>query len=210
MRRRLLTILIFLLAGAVVNVAVAWGCAAWSQVHQASVSEPQRIMIETAFREHFGLDENTRQIHLLHSQGFGLTIWSADRSRPYGPWSTARKPHPDYEHLLLCEAGWPLRGLNKSFGWSRSSRPSSIRKGLTRALPLRPIALPLHPIWPGFAINTVLYATILWLLIRGPFVLRRFVHMRRGLCPKCAYPMGESPVCTECGHELPGQARAAT
>ncbi len=29
MRRRLLTIAIFLLAGAVVNVAVAWGRAAW-------------------------------------------------------------------------------------------------------------------------------------------------------------------------------------
>ena len=31
MKRRLLAILIFLLAGAVVNVAVAWGCAAWSR-----------------------------------------------------------------------------------------------------------------------------------------------------------------------------------
>ncbi|MHC4092208.1 MAG: hypothetical protein ACYSVY_18375, partial [Planctomycetota bacterium] len=30
MKRRLLIIAIFLLAGAVVNVAVAWGCAAWA------------------------------------------------------------------------------------------------------------------------------------------------------------------------------------
>ena len=30
MKRRVLTIAIFLLAGAVVNVAVAWGCAWWA------------------------------------------------------------------------------------------------------------------------------------------------------------------------------------
>jgi len=25
----------------------------------------------------------------------------------------------------------------------------------------------------------------------------------KGLCPKCAYPIGSSPVCTECGAKLP-------
>ena len=64
-------------------------------------------------------------------------------------------------------------------------------------------AMPLVPIWPAFAVNTLFYATILWLLIPGPFTLRRFLRVRRGLCPKCAYPMGESPVCTECGRLLP-------
>ena len=32
MKRRLITIAIFVLAGAVVNVTVAWGCAAWVNV----------------------------------------------------------------------------------------------------------------------------------------------------------------------------------
>ena len=63
--------------------------------------------------------------------------------------------------------------------------------------------LPLCPIWPGFLLNTLLYAAILWLLIPGPFALRRFLRVRRGRCPKCAYPMGESAVCTECGRPLP-------
>ncbi len=39
--------------------------------------------------------------------------------------------------------------------------------------------------------------------------LRRFLRVRRGLCPKCAYPMGESSVCTECGCELAKRARTA-
>ena len=63
--------------------------------------------------------------------------------------------------------------------------------------------LPRGFIWPGFALNTVFYAATLWLLICGPFALRRFLRVRRGLCPKCAYPRGESAVCTECGKPLP-------
>ena len=38
-------------------------------------------------------------------------------------------------------------------------------------------ALPLRPIWPGFAVNTLFYAALLWLLIPGPFVLRRFIRV---------------------------------
>ena len=66
--------------------------------------------------------------------------------------------------------------------------------------------IPLRPIWPGFAINTFFYATLLWLLIPGPFAFRRFLRVRRGLCPKCAYPIGESSVCTECACALPKRA----
>ncbi len=61
------------------------------------------------------------------------------------------------------------------------------------------MALPLQPIWPGFAINTLFYAAVLWLLIPGPFALRRFIRVKRGLCPACAYRIGESAVCSECG-----------
>ena len=68
-------------------------------------------------------------------------------------------------------------------------------------------ALPLRLLWPGFALNTAFYAANLWLLVRGPFALRRFLRVRRGLCPKCAYPMGESAVCTECGRPLPSRIR---
>ncbi len=60
----------------------------------------------------------------------------------------------------------------------------------------------------GFTINTLFYAAIFWLLIPGPFALRRFQRVRRGLCPKCAYPMGESSVCTECGGALAKRAVA--
>jgi len=59
--------------------------------------------------------------------------------------------------------------------------------------------LPYRPYWPGFAINTLFYAGVLWMLFAGPFALRRMIRRRRGRCPACAYPVGQSPVCTECG-----------
>ncbi len=42
-------------------------------------------------------------------------------------------------------------------------------------------ALPPRLIWPGFAFNTIFYAAILWLLVCGPFALRRYIRRKRGL-----------------------------
>ena len=73
-------------------------------------------------------------------------------------------------------------------------------------LPKRFFAYPLRPIVPGFLLNTLFYAAVLWLLIPGPFTLRRFIRVKRGLCPKCAYPVGESDACSECGKRLSNRA----
>ena len=63
--------------------------------------------------------------------------------------------------------------------------------------------LPLHPIWPGFAINTIFYAVILWLLTLGPFTARRMIRRKRGRCIKCGYDLrgnfGGGGGCPECG-----------
>ena len=40
-------------------------------------------------------------------------------------------------------------------------------------------ALAVRPIWPGFAINTIFFAATLWLLVCGPFALRRHIRRKR-------------------------------
>ena len=45
MKRRLLIILIFLLAGAVVNVAVAWGCAGWLDTDGGELTEGRGLPV---------------------------------------------------------------------------------------------------------------------------------------------------------------------
>ena len=69
---------------------------------------------------------------------------------------------------------------------------------------LEPLVLPLYPIWTGFALNTIFYASLLWLIIPGPFVLRRFIRKRRGLCLKCGYDLRgvDHQACPECGEEI--------
>ena len=157
MKRRLLTIAIFLLAGAVVNVAVAWECALLSPASVRNTDAPP-------FR-------------LFFHRSYSMMLEPPD-------------PTP-----IVHEWGLPLVAMASKYEW-RSSRKDPV--------------LPWHPIWPGFAINTIFYAAILWLFIGGLFALRRFLRLRRGLrrglCPKCAYPMGESSVCTECGCALPKSA----
>ena len=107
--------------------------------------------------------------------------------------------------IYRVETGLPVRTMRCEV------HPGDDERGVLRLgfLPsrLNKRRVPTQPIWPGFAVNTIFYSTLLWLLIPGPFVLRRFLRLRRGLCPKCAYPMGESSVCTECGCGLPKRAR---
>ncbi len=95
--------------------------------------------------------------------------------------------------------GWPALAL-----WYESSIWSSAASGAwtwpegfsvvgpSRHLPCRIVAL-------GFAVNTLFYAAILSLLGYSVLALRRFIRVKRGLCPACAYPRGESDVCSECG-----------
>ena len=70
--------------------------------------------------------------------------------------------------------------------------------------------LPTMPFWSGFLVNTLFYAALLWLLICGPFALRRLIRVKHRLCPACAYPRGESDVCSECGKALPNPVKVPT
>ena len=66
---------------------------------------------------------------------------------------------------------------------------------------LRAWLLPLYPIWTGFAINTIFYAALLWLLTLCPFTVRRLIRIKRGHCIKCGYDLRgtDHEKCPECG-----------
>jgi hypothetical protein len=111
---------------------------------------------------------------------------------------------PMLSMALLHTANVPPSGMSTKHGWiTRWMRPRTELNG-TRI----PRALPLRPIWPGFAVNTVVYAEVLWLLFATPFTLRKWRRIKRGLCAKCGYDLRgggsggatESAVCPEYGH----------
>ena len=184
MKRLLLIIAICLPLGAGVNVAVAWGCGKWSYKTAGAVG---RLSSHADWPRAVPPDWPQPTFRATGS-GLGVTYVYLSEEGMYAQW--------------IWQWGWPLRGLESE----AHSRAWSSRASVT-IRPPRPIS-PAHgflricPVWPGFAINTILYAAMVWPLIRGPFALCRFLRLRRGLCPKCAYPMGESSVCTECGIAL--------
>jgi hypothetical protein len=118
----------------------------------------------------------------------------------------------------LASVGVPIRSfegshilpfyLMESGGQFVDSRPVPFRSvwedenGLLQLQPQTLGYLPFRPLWIGFGTNTVIYSMVLGLLIAGPIYLRRLLRRKRGLCAACAYPAGDSPVCTECGASL--------
>jgi len=68
--------------------------------------------------------------------------------------------------------------------------------------------VPLRPIWPGFAINTVFYAALLWFLFFGSLTARRIIRRKQGRCIKCGYDLRGTThmICSECGYEVRAEA----
>ena len=236
MKRRLLTIAVFLLLGAVVNVAVAWGSALC-----VNVSEGARdIVDEWDFSKEYGgfiasrwrraSAERVSVVYYSFRDGSpGVNKYEVEDLIPkWGlrclldvPAASQYAPLNDDDFRTIDARGWPFLGLwggvqepnpNTTFGPRAPSRTyyalvwNDGQPLTNRMAAERHVVLPLRPIWPGFASNTIFYAALLWLLIGALFVLRRFLRLKRGLCPKCAYPVGESPICSECGCGLAKRA----
>ena len=202
MKRRLLIIGICLLLGAVVNVAVAWGLAWWPRSAVIIYSQDQKVLPSSR-------DVEWWNIHVFPL--FDVDIEDRWDCRDLGVEMRVFYA-TDSNQRTVCVihvlSGWPARSMSGET-WDAVMLGGQLPKWSNRrAMFAGRGFIPFRPIWPGFALNTIFYAAILWLLIPGPFALRRFLRVRRGLCPKCAYPMGDSSVCTECGRDLPKRAVA--
>lgn len=123
---------------------------------------------------------------------------------------------------LLIDAGWPCRAVTGWFlGYPMHTPPYHVADRLIvltgkaghhpGADPTHPALLPYRPLWPGFAINTLIYASLLALLVFVWTWTRRALRRRRNRCLHCGYALaGLTPteadagpparVCPECGH----------
>lgn len=218
-KRRLFTLALFLVLGAVLNVAVAWGFA-------ASLQSKGKLVYYGRTTQHYPC-WSWKRLEQTGTTIFASVVEESERMRGYvidgelwgdvppvetaglPSWLVFRDPRAtDAIAVSHVAHGWPFRAMRYWWTWYDASG------GQPTVLPFHAIelsvdnrelrtAIPLHPIFAGFAINTFFYATILWLFVRGPVVLRRVVRRRRGRCPACGYPVGVSAVCTECGQPLP-------
>ena len=231
MKRWVTRLVVLLLLGAIVNVAVAWGMRLWSELHRyGSIlvtrdEVPGELLPPIVWR--FGPELRFARITLvgpgLEENWFFITAGDQEAfSRLGSPYSRADLTSHRFVsvtmierlrqglwvqgHLVDVRAGWPARAFSGRY-YSNSRSKNSERvihlpdwiiqttRGESR------FDLPIKPIWTGFAINTLFYAAILWLLTFGPFAVRRFVRNKRGHCIKCGYDLGHADhrACPECG-----------
>ena len=188
----------FLLLGAIVNVAVAWGCVmiGWNSV------------VEWIYFDDSRLDEAARR--LGHSDGFGLTHVAAVLEMDTCTGATQMRLIYGSEPFCVDRgvlAGLPLISL---VGTQRQQNYITVAHGgILQPAFLDPgyNCLPVVPLWPGFAINTIFYAAILWLLWIAPGRIRRIVRVRGHRCPACGFIIAPNTcangLCSECGAKLP-------
>ena len=218
MKRCLTKLVVFLLLGAIVNVAVAWGCALSlslrSQASGRSGSNGLEIWVGV-------LPENKEtwgMVWTIHRPGAYkfLVEWGSSRGSSYGETPPKWVLRIMDEHtldprsgndLVVDARGWPFPGLYSladfdNFQVTRGlSLPSNDDSSSRWTLTEGSFALPIDPIWPGFAINTIFYAATLWLLTLGSFAARRMIRRKRGHCIRCGYDLraNYSAGCPECG-----------
>lgn len=220
MKRWFVKIVVFLLLGAVVNVAVAWACAAW---------------VDPYLGEHYQADMDEGVWAVEKGSGLGLIVvlswWWGNEGAAKGTPPRAVEKHlptwapPTPVDSTLAKtvdtsrtdiaAGWPYLALAGEaivrYAPGPARRPLSVQaSGIEISafgLGERYRLLPLKPLWPGFWLNTILYALVtvaLWLCIgEGSRRIHRILRRKRGLCIKCGYDLrGDlSSGCPECGWE---------
>jgi hypothetical protein len=219
-KRRVMLMIVCLVLGAVVNIAVAWSCAIWSRPNPAdAIALPvglsadiwNRIAPEAWQQE---VDEVDQQPNFSSGGGrqesFGIEIdtvsYAVQGRRLNGGVNDWRLR---VWTVFEVRTGWPLR-TTRAFG-ADSSDDGKLATALAVVTPVnidwislnRGQVLPCGPLWPGLLANTIFYAAIVWLIIRGPLEIRRRWWQFRGCCQACGYPIGSSPVCTECGVPVP-------
>ena len=190
MKRATVRIVLFLLLGAIINVAVAWGCVVFFPI----ALRPGEITIKEISADYL-------QVQCVQ-QAFGRTreTWGEryalpvviDSGSPFGQ----RPAVSSWERT-----GWPMRALYCSTSAHElayttdhgevltAGSEGQIDEGIaltperfsvsTSPLPVSTWrALPLRPIWPGFGVNTIIYAALAWLFFSGLFQSRRFIRRK--------------------------------
>ena len=217
MKRCIFKLVLFLILGVIVNVAVAWGFVLG--VPLANRTGDLQITRN--------VPGDGKQRYIQNMLGRTRINWITYEIKEVeggfdAPVGRAYSVRTDDARSGSCDlAGWPLRGLacfntsswmilrpggwgiSNAYGRSKAHFGNGEIDGGLRLEAEITIwrALPYRPIWPGFAINTIFYAAILWLLTLGPFTARRIIRSKRGRCIKCGYDLRhvEHKKCPECG-----------
>lgn len=209
MKRPPVILAVLLPVGALLSLAIAAACAIFgpyrshSWLHTQNPPEDQQVPFETVVR--------TTSVQTVSCFGYEYVIDSADSSTPGSCFVTME------EIGESCRAGWPVHVLtgSRSRPAFQAADKSTMWKPPFKVAPVadRRVVLarevPLTPMWGNLLGSSLLYASAIYLPFLVLWRLRWFLRLRAGRCPRCKYPIGNSPVCTECGAGLPARRTIA-
>jgi hypothetical protein len=192
-RRSLLDVPLCLLIGAVLSLGVAW----YARVRKERRAESRTSIIP--------LKKWLEPVPVSWPPPRGTmetTAWAMREVRTEFDYTSIRHIGPDTGLLWRFEAGWPALALGGTL--TRGTDINGVRlSGLWEASPgRRSIWLPLYPLWPGFALNTIFYSGLAWGLWQVPLAIRRRRRRRLNRCVKCGYDragLAADAHCPECG-----------
>ena len=202
--RRVLIAAIFLLAGVVVNVAVAWGCALGALYSILYSSDDGHNYVDEAhstwWRENAPSRWKGEPARVSRVPGFGtLHLVYAQYAAEDGKGTLGTSTL-----VIRLIAGIPFRCLEGSTWVDRTAR--TVRSDSLVHVSgrwWRPAGnIPLRIRWAETSANILVYTAMFVGFRLVCLSIRARIRLRRGRCPTCAYPMGESPVCSECGKAL--------
>jgi hypothetical protein len=222
MRIRALRIGCFLAVGAVLNMAVAWTCAL--SCHGNACPYDEQEVLNGRFGAH-GLTWSVQQYERPGESFLYEFRRMAEELDPYpdacpiiGPkdlprWSVAANVTPNEalaQHAVVVlefGSGFPARSMHRRYIQHDGETPDQ-KSSTGIELDSDPghqmiKAIPIIPIWPGFAINTLFYAAIAWGLWQVPLAIRRRRRRSLNRCVKCGYDLNglaAGAACPECAH----------
>ncbi len=192
MKRATLCIVFFLILGAIVNFAVAWGCVVAVPIalrpgeitiRQVSADYQQVQCIQRAFgrtRETWG-ERYALPVVIDSGSPFGQRPAVSSWERTGWPMRALYCSTTAHELAYTTDAGEVLAaGSEGHIDQGIELSPERFAVSTTTLSLATWRALPLRPIWPGFGVNTIIYAALVWLLFAGVYQTRRYIRRKRG------------------------------
>lgn len=208
-RRSIRFALIFILIGAIVNVAVAWSI----ELHRAlteRIANPSEFLDYSATRRptEVALESWIRPVPIEWPNRPSVSLmYHYPGRRELHQSAYGDNTNPLFV-LDVVSSGWPFACLES---WDCIPLWVSSRRG---ALPVRECSwsvrltgprsaeLPLAPKWPSIALNTVFYAVVAWCGWTCVASVRQCRRRGRGACGRCGYSregLSRRSRCPECG-----------